>query len=126
MRAPLACAALMCTSEPPLVASVREALVRRGPLLDSLHSDHTDTYRLFHGATEGAPGVTLDRYGDLLMLQSFREPLAEVESVLPLLEDLIHQHLGQHAHNLTPIYHNDRRANRHRRADPQVGQHTPP
>jgi len=35
----------------------------------------TDAVRLFHGATEGRPGLTIDRYGDVGLIQTFREPL---------------------------------------------------
>jgi 23S rRNA (cytosine1962-C5)-methyltransferase len=51
------------------------ALDRRRDLLARLHREGTDCYRLLHGIAEGAPGVTLDRYGSLLLLQTFRAPL---------------------------------------------------
>lgn len=44
-------------------------------MIQRWHEEGSDTYRLFHGAIEGAPGVTLDRYGPSLLLQSFREPV---------------------------------------------------
>jgi 23S rRNA (cytosine1962-C5)-methyltransferase len=56
-------------------AAVSAALGRRVDLLDRLHAEDTDCYRLFHGATEGAAGVTVDRYGPLLLVQTFRDPL---------------------------------------------------
>ena len=50
-----------------LLDSVRTALASRSQtLLPSLHAEGTDCYRLFHGATEGEPGCTLERFGDLL------------------------------------------------------------
>lgn len=52
------------------------ALDARGELLSRLHDEQTDAYRLFHGSVEGRPGLTLDRYGDLLLAQSFHEMLA--------------------------------------------------
>ncbi len=54
--------------------TVRSGLRARAELLPTLHAEGTDCYRLFHGATEGLPGCTLDRYGDLLLWQTFREP----------------------------------------------------
>jgi len=51
------------------------ALEARQPLLDHLHAEQTDAYRLFHGSVEGQPGLTVDRYGDLLLVQSFHSPL---------------------------------------------------
>ena len=57
------------------------ARARRRPLLARLHEERTDCYRLLHGTQEGAPGITLDRYGDLALLQSFHAPVdtGEVE-----------------------------------------------
>jgi 23S rRNA (cytosine1962-C5)-methyltransferase len=52
------------------------ALQRRAALLQTLHSESTDCYRLFHGATEGLEGFSVDRYGDILLVQTWREPLA--------------------------------------------------
>ena len=54
--------------------TVRSGLRARAELLPTLHAEGTDCYRLFHGATEGLPGCTLDRYGDLLLWQTFRDP----------------------------------------------------
>ncbi len=78
-----------------LEESLRGALARRRPLIERLAAANTDCYRLFHGSQEGAPGLTVDRYGDLALLQSFYEPLPDdavsavaglVEAVLPGLE----------------------------------------
>lgn len=63
----------------PLAQALRAALDRRTTLLDQLHQKDTDCYRLFHGSQEGAPGLTLDRYGEQLMVQSFHTPLARPE-----------------------------------------------
>ena len=51
------------------------ALESRQPLIERLHAEQTDAYRLFHGSVEGRPGLTVDRYGDLLLAQSFHSPL---------------------------------------------------
>jgi len=51
------------------------ALERRAELLSRLHSEGTDAYRLFHGTVEGQAGLTVDRYGDLLLAQSFHTSL---------------------------------------------------
>lgn len=56
-------------------ALLRSAIARRTPLLNRLHTEGTDCYRLLHGIAEGAPGLTVDRYGSLLLVQTFREPL---------------------------------------------------
>jgi len=59
----------------PLSALLQAALTARKPLLEQLHAENTDAYRLFHGSVEGQPGLTVDRYGDLLLAQSFHSPL---------------------------------------------------
>ena len=51
------------------------ALAKRATLLDELHQQNTDCYRLFHGSQEGAPGLTIDRYGPQLLIQSFHQSL---------------------------------------------------
>ena len=57
----------------PLLAAACDA---RAELLSRLHAEHTDAYRLFHGDVEGHPGLTIDRYGELLLVQCFHSPLA--------------------------------------------------
>ena len=62
----------------PLFAA---ALERRGPLLARLAAEGTDCYRLFHGIAEGLTGLTIDRYGGLVLAQTFRDPLSPDEIV---------------------------------------------
>ncbi len=57
----------------PLLAAAFDA---RAGLLARLHAEQTDAYRLFHGSVEGHPGLTVDRYGELLLVQCFHSPLA--------------------------------------------------
>jgi len=56
---------------------LRPAIARRAPLLAALHAEQTDCYRLLHGAVEGAPGLAVDRYGPVLLVQTWREPLVD-------------------------------------------------
>ena len=65
-----------CTSFAELLS---RALDRRAELIASLHAEATDTYRVFHGPVEGVPGLTADRYGDLLLVQSFHASLTNDE-----------------------------------------------
>lgn len=60
---------------PSLDQALRAALANRQPLLSELHSQGTDCYRLFHGSQEGAGGLTIDRYGPQLLVQSFHQSL---------------------------------------------------
>jgi 23S rRNA (cytosine1962-C5)-methyltransferase len=55
------------------------ALDARAELLPRLQAEGTDCMRLLHGVAEGAPGVSVDRYGGCLLVQTFREPLAADE-----------------------------------------------
>ena len=60
---------------PSLDQALRAALAHRQPLLAELHQQGTDCYRLFHGSQEGAGGLTIDRYGPQLLVQSFHQRL---------------------------------------------------
>ena len=55
--------------------ALRAALASREGLLAELHAQHSDCYRLFHGSQEGVGGLTLDRYGPQLLVQSFHQSL---------------------------------------------------
>lgn len=59
--------------------ALTRALNARAALLPALEAEQTDAYRLFHGSVEGLPGLTIDRYGDILLVQSFHRSLAEDE-----------------------------------------------
>ena len=55
--------------------TLRDALARASEARAALHLPDTDCLRLFHGAVEGAAGLTVDRYGPVLLIQTFRDPL---------------------------------------------------
>jgi len=74
-RAPFA----MTSPTPGLDAALGAAIARRRDLLERLTHEGTDCVRLLHGVVEGAAGVTVDRYGPILLVQTWREPLAEGE-----------------------------------------------
>lgn len=66
-----------------LYESLASAWQRRAALLARLRELGTDSLRVFHGTVEGRAGLTLDRYGPVLLAQTFREPLSteELEAV---------------------------------------------
>ena len=66
-------------------ALLGQALDRRKPLLETLHGEGTDCYRIFHGIAEGLPGLTIDRYGSLILAQTFRDNVSPDE--LRMMED---------------------------------------
>ena len=57
----------------PLAAELERALEAREALAARLEAEDTDCWRLFHGAAEGREGFSIDRYGDVALLQTFRE-----------------------------------------------------
>ena len=64
----------------PLNQALRAALDHRQDLISELHAQGTDCYRLFHGSQEGAGGLTIDRYGPQLLVQSFHQALETIVS----------------------------------------------
>lgn len=58
-----------------LAESIAAAIERRRALLAALAAEQTDCVRLFHGAVEGHPGLAIDRYGPVLLAQSWGTPL---------------------------------------------------
>jgi len=92
----------MSDSLPGLLAT---ALAARADLLTRLHGEKTNAYRLFHGSVEGVPGLTVDRYGDLLLVQSFHHSLAPDD--LAALEVFYAAALP----GLVPIYNDRSQAN---------------
>jgi 23S rRNA (cytosine1962-C5)-methyltransferase len=78
---------------------IAEALGRRASLLAELAAEDTDGVRFFHGIVEGRPGLTVDRYGPILLVQTGRDPLGEGE--LKRLADTVESELGL---GLVPVY----------------------
>jgi 23S rRNA (cytosine1962-C5)-methyltransferase len=103
---------------PSLDQALRAALIQRQALLAELHAQGTDCYRLFHGSQEGAPGLTIDRYGRQLLIQSFHQPLDQA-----LLPDLLGQVEAALGEPLLLVY-NDRSGG-NSRIDRSQGAHQP-
>ncbi len=83
---------------PDLFAAVDRALARRSDLLQRLHREGTDCYRLFHGIAEGEPGLSIDRYGPLLLAQTWRAPLSHDDAEELLLH--VQRALGMELHGV--------------------------
>jgi 23S rRNA (cytosine1962-C5)-methyltransferase len=71
--------------------AIATALGRRARLFADLGTD-TDCMRLFHGVNEGIPGLAIDRYGPILLLQTWRNPLEP--GVPEAVANLVLQHTG--------------------------------
>ncbi|WP_097305124.1 class I SAM-dependent rRNA methyltransferase [Pseudomonas chlororaphis] len=82
--------------------ALRAALDRRQDLLVELHQQGTDCYRLFHGSQEGAGGLTIDRYGPQLLVQSFHQ--TQERDALLQLHETVQEQLGLE----TLLVYNDR------------------
>lgn len=95
---------------------LERALDHRRDLLTACEHEGTDCHRLFHGTAEGRPGLTIDRYGPVLLVQSFHAPLAPDE--LAVIEGFYMR--AQSA--LTSVVYNDRSeaGSRVRNADAQI------
>lgn len=63
----------------PLSSLLDRARQGRMPHWAGWAAEGTDCVRWFHGAIEGSPGLTVDQYGPLALVQSFRAPLAADE-----------------------------------------------
>ncbi|MEH6473069.1 MAG: class I SAM-dependent methyltransferase [Halopseudomonas sp.] len=87
-------------SAPTLTHKLQQAFERRRSLLERLNSEQTDCYRLFHGTCEGEPGLTVDRYGPQLIIQSFHRALESEE-----LAQIVTQMNTLLGVELQPFYH---------------------
>jgi 23S rRNA (cytosine1962-C5)-methyltransferase len=90
------------------------ALNARAELITRLQAENTDAYRLFHGSVEGHPGLTVDRYGELLLVQCFHSPLDA--DALAALESFY----AEKTPGLTLVY-NDRSGSNSRISNPLAG-----
>ena len=69
---------MIITSPGPALASLLQtALSTRSAFIAELMAAETNSYRLFNGEADGRTGLTIDRYGDLILVESFRGPLSE-------------------------------------------------
>lgn len=62
---------------------IEKSIQSRKNLIEKLHNENTNAYRLFHGTVEGWEGLNIDRYGSLILVQTFREALTkdEIDSI---------------------------------------------
>ena len=94
-----------------LVEHFAAAFVARQDLINQCHAEHTDAYRLFHGSVEGEPGLTVDRYGELIIAQTFHRPLSAAQL------DVLETFYGEVMPGLVTVY-NDRSRSNSRIANP--------
>lgn len=93
-----------------LISFLQQATSNREGLLERLEAEKTNCYRLFHGTNEGRNGLTIDRYGSQLLVQTFHEPATEDE------QRLIRE-FYQDQFDIAEYIYNDRSADNSRRSD---------
>ncbi|WP_432474124.1 class I SAM-dependent rRNA methyltransferase [Amphritea sp. HPY] len=96
-----------------MIALLQQALANRTGLLDQLHNENTDCYRLFHGTNEGCSGLTVDRYGPQLLIQTFHQSISQTDA--EQIQQAVEEQLGK---PLQLVY-NDRSQKNSRRSDEQ-------
>ncbi|MCP4217849.1 MAG: SAM-dependent methyltransferase [bacterium] len=74
-----------------LKENIITAFENRKQLKETLQAENTDAWRLFHGATEGRPGLTIDRFGAQVLIQSFRETLEPEE--IKIIKDTVTENM---------------------------------
>lgn len=89
----------MAASHQHLATLLSASIARRRALLEQLTAEGTDCVRLLHGVVEDAPGLSIDRYGPILLVQTWREPLED--GALEALTAVANEALGA---TLTPCW----------------------
>lgn len=95
-----------------LISFLQQATSNREGLVERLEAENTNCYRLFHGTNEGRNGLTIDRYGSQLLVQTFHDPVPDKE--LGLIRDFY-----QDQFDIAEYIYNDRSASNSRRSDEQ-------
>lgn len=81
----------MTTIPQQFLNHIKVALHNRESFLQQCVEEDTTCYRLFHGAVERWPSVTIDRYGDTLLFQTWRSDLND--DVVGQMADFIEEKL---------------------------------
>jgi 23S rRNA (cytosine1962-C5)-methyltransferase len=85
-----------------IITDLNKAFVRREELIKNLLNEQTNIFRIFHGTNEGHPGLTIDKYGEQILIQTFYETLSQEKL------DLINDFLNNSGLEFTHIVYNDR------------------
>lgn len=82
----------MTTIPQKFLNHIKVALRNREAFLHQSSKEGTTCYRLFHGAVERWPSVTIDRYGDTLLFQTWRSDLND--DVVGQMADFVEDNLN--------------------------------
>lgn len=83
----------MTAIPPQFLNYLKQALIRRRGFFERCKTEATTCYRIFHGSVERWPSMTIDRYGDVLLFQTWRSDLND--TVVGQMTDLIEGALGK-------------------------------
>ena len=80
------------TIPPQFLNHLKLAMHQRQDFVETCQNNNTTCYRLFHGAVEHWPSVTIDRYGDVLLFQTWRSDLNDdvVGQMADFIEEQLH------------------------------------
>ncbi len=94
---------------PDLGQALSDALSRRADLIAQWEAEGTDAYRLFHGRNEGRPGLSIDRYGPVILGQTWGEVASDAEkaAVASVHGDVQWRHRGDKGEDSTPFSFNE-------------------
>ena len=68
------------------------AISKRADFAKKILSENTDCWRILNGEADGKPGLTIDRYGDLILIQNFYDPIQQEE--IDVIKEQVNQAYG--------------------------------
>jgi 23S rRNA (cytosine1962-C5)-methyltransferase len=76
---------------------IQNSISSRSKLLEKLHNENTNAYRLFHGINDDWEGLNIDRYGDSILIQTFREALTKND--LEDIKEIVYEQMSIYSPN---------------------------
>lgn len=86
----------MTDKNPSLEDTLKSAVSRRASLTNNLLAEETDCWRILNGEADGRPGLTIDRYGGLILIQSFYNPIDT--KAIDLIRGVLNPAYGENFH----------------------------
>jgi len=83
----------MTNAKPSLSWILDKAISARKSLTTRLLAEETDCWRILNGEADHRPGLTIDRYGDLILMQSFYDPIGPEE--IDIIREAVNQGYGE-------------------------------
>ena len=86
----------MADMNPHIKDILDNAIARRTSLTSKLLAENTDCWRILNGEADWKPGLTIDRYGVLILIQSFYDPIQSEE--IATIKEVVNRAYGEHFH----------------------------